>query len=131
MPIPENWKNVRIAHEAMQVGHLANVHRLVSRLVRKQQDGTLGQPDPNAGPEDTDVGVNVGNSIVNNYQLPGGKKPSMMRKIAWTAIALLAGGGIGSTLVPLAIEWLTSPTPPPAASFDDENTKYRIGVSGE
>ncbi|MFH1184690.1 MAG: hypothetical protein V1755_06580 [Chloroflexota bacterium] len=62
--LKQNWANVRLAHEAMMLDKLQHDGRLIRRLARKTQDGTLGQAT--AEPEDAEgdeMGVSIGNTI--------------------------------------------------------------------
>jgi len=102
--------------------------RLVERLVRKQQDGTLGQP---GGPDasEADEMIQVGD---NHYTaLPaaaGGGTGGLGTALALGAGLLAASGaGVGGAMWLLA-DRVTEPTPSvaPANPGPDTDTRYRL-----
>lgn len=125
---------IRQAEKLLQAAGLDRRGRLVERLVKKTQDGSLGQSTPD-DPGADDV-IQVGD---NHYTvLPQDPAPHIAaaapgttgKTLATVAAALLAGAG-GM--------WALSPTPPaetdppPAVAKDtpgkpttDSNTKYRL-----
>jgi hypothetical protein len=115
------WYQTKLAGEAGTLNGMLLQGNLVRRLVRKTQNGTIGQQttEPEDKAED-DMGVRVGDEI--NYHLhqqqpaaaaaatPTGGLSSFARAAALVAMGAGAGGA------PLIASWLLKPSqqPPPA-----------------
>lgn len=140
---PQTWpdrlleKSIGILHAERLMGAKAidRRGRLVERLVRKTQDGTLGEATADdSGAEDV---IQVGD---NHYTvLPAETQPtqpasgSAAKTLATALAALLAGGGgVGATMWALSPE--TAAHVPPAAhapetpcpAAADRDTRYRL-----
>jgi hypothetical protein len=113
------------ADKGLQLAKDRSRQQLVNRLVRKLQNGTMGQAT--LEPEDEDVetmGVNVGNTVHHHYTPPPSKPAGVLPKLAMAAGLVAAGAGMG------ALPWVasmlkSSDSPPPAA---DTDTQYEIGL---
>jgi len=115
----------------------------VRRLVKKQQDGTLGQPDEDGMAETDDTNVTIGDtytfhgaaeqaaagpitpttpttpSLPQPTEQPVTQPPpglSAKKAALWAALALAAGGGLGAGTLALYT----------ALSADDTNTLYSL-----
>ncbi len=122
----ENHSQFLVAGEAAQLEKLLRQHQLVERLVKKRQDGTIGQPTEEPG-DGEDVGVSVGNTI--NHYYPTQTQPaaapvasspgaavapaatSDWKKALALAAALLGGSGVG-----VAVPWALGAFNKPAAT---------------
>jgi hypothetical protein len=134
---PVNWKE-RLADKAVRLRLLERLQtgskfnrqaKIVERLVRKQQDGTLGKPEANAAAEQDEV-ITVGDQIQYHYhgsaKEQSAKKSSGLAKAAILA-AGIATGGIGLGAAPIVIDMLTKP----AASTDtDTDTTVDLEIIG-
>ncbi len=128
--LKQRWTGTRLAHEAMGLNQLNEQGRLVRQLVRKTQQGTLGQvsQDDIKG-EDM---IHVGDVTVNQTApvAPAAATPMWQKAIA--SVALLAGGvGIGG-----GVPWLLGAFDKPAAeqttpAFTDADTQYRFSILPE
>ncbi|MHC4180494.1 MAG: hypothetical protein ACYSWU_23575 [Planctomycetota bacterium] len=106
--LKKNWINTRLAHEAAVLEKLQAEGAMVRRLVRKTQDGTLGQAT--SEPEDTgDMGVEVGNETTHNHYYAKPAATSSLAKAAMAAALLGSGVGAGFA-IPWALGMLTPPT---------------------
>lgn len=103
----ENHSQFLVAGEAAQLEKLLRQNAIVERLVKKRQDGTIGQPtqEPQDRSLGEDVGVSVGNTI-NHYYPPPIQQPAAALDAASpgspaapaAASASATKAGIGKTL---------------------------------
>lgn len=63
---------IHTATDAAILAGLVEQGKLVRRLVRKTQDGTIGK-ESGTMPEEEDTSINVGDMIIHNYQSPDTK----------------------------------------------------------
>ena len=114
--LKKNWMNTRLAHEAVVLEKLQKDGSVVRRLVRKNQDGTLGKAT--SEPEDADdMGVAVGNETTHNHYYAKPNGVSVLAKAAITAALLGSGVAAGA-----AIPWLLGMLNPPAAETPVDTT---------
>jgi hypothetical protein len=117
------YGNLMLAQRAAGLDQTRQEARLVRRLVRKTQDGTLGrptsEPEDGAEAEEDDVGVRIGDEI-HYHASPaaagqsGAIRPAM--KIAAVIAGLLGSAGLGLGLGALGRPAEPSPQiAPPAA----------------
>lgn len=129
---------IKHTHQIKQLFNLHNVQRLdkqnalVRRLVKKTQDGTLGQPT-SADEEDADVAedseddkVQFGDNVVNYTstepaQQVAAKLPSLL---PYVLAAALGGGGLGAAATALPL--LLKPQEPPKVITTDTDTLYDL-----
>jgi hypothetical protein len=69
-----------MAYDGMVLDGINRRGRLVERLVKKTQDGTIGQPGPDK-PQEADMGVRVGSDDVthNHYEVAAPAAPDSRR----------------------------------------------------
>lgn len=125
---------------------------LVRRLVRKQQDGTIGQPEGNAMPDEEDdtPDINLG-EIYNYINAPEGPKDTtpggvntqppqangtLAKAILPIALSTLIGGGLGGLGVGLISgAFSRTPTAAPAPVIPspgpDRDTQFDLRFRGE
>lgn len=125
-----NWREkliqrrqgVRMAHDLMQIAKDGSRQRVVERLIRKQQDGSLGRPD---GEDDMgDIQVVAGDLTVEQPR----PRTSKLASAILGAAVLAAGAGLGAG-IPLGWE-LLQPTPPPVApaKSEDRDTLFELDL---
>jgi len=85
--VASNWINTRLGHEGLMMDKIQKEGALVRRLVRKTQNGTVGQAtdEPEDAEEADPVGVMIGNEI--HYH---GPQPKILSD------AETPGGGAGT-----------------------------------
>jgi len=118
--LKKNWANTRLAHEGLALERMQRQGALVERLVRKTQDGTLGQSTDEPEDEVDEMGVAIGNEIHYHYGPSESPAPSPQAptpsKLATAAKLAAIMAGCGS--VPLAgvglHSLLSGPDEPPA-----------------
>jgi hypothetical protein len=131
--------HIKLGERAYQLEKDHGRQRLVERLIRKTQDGTLGQATGNEEPDiaKDDMSVLVGdtkNITHHHYPPPAPSVPvqpepakdsvSTMGKWAlagWLLAAVLGGGTLAAFMMRG-----NSTTQSPAASSDDSNAKYGL-----
>lgn len=114
----DTWSKLSGMHIAGNVLSMLKLDKqasLVRRLVRKTQDGTVGQKDDNM-PEEDDTQVRVGDET--HIHLPSqdaAKKPSALSKLLPLVLSgVLAGTGVTAPVwLPTLINWLTPPATQP------------------
>lgn len=89
-------------------------NKIVEDQVRAQQLEAGYGP----GEADDDMGVSIGNTFNNTYQVPEKSKGSLLKKLVVGAVTLAAGGAAGFATSLL----LGSAEPPPAAVDTDTDT---------
>jgi hypothetical protein len=128
----QHWFGIKLGHQAAALDGIAKQGRLVRRLVRKTQDGTLGQAtsEPEDLPEDDDMGVRVGDEI--NYHLHQPQSAPASGGLASAArTALLVGLGAAAGAGPL-VAWNAlrpAATPPTPAAVQPGIDPLRYGFS--
>jgi hypothetical protein len=144
----------RINKADAQIEQLSNVmnlmrldkqNALVRRLVKKQQDGTLGQPDQAGDGEEggddvaEDDKVNFGDTVHNIYTLTdalqGKAAPSAAAGVAKSTLPLIlaaaiGGGGFGAALMALPALWKGTKPPTVITTDTDTDTRYTLEFSG-
>lgn len=133
----KSWKDrivgQRILHDSIAQNNLSRQALFVQRLVRKTQNGTLGQvteePEDKLLSGDDEMNFKVGDDIV--LQMPDTKPKSIMPSTVnpfWASLATAGLLGAGY----FANEYLNKPTPPvvdqpPAVvTSPDTNTQYKM-----
>ena len=131
MQLGEQFGQLHLAHDAAGLDNLQRKQRVVERLVRKTQDGTLGQVDPTSdeSPEE-DMGVSVGNRTVHNYYgQPAAEAAtvggSLIKRVGLAAALLAAGGGVGAA-VPWLLERLQVQPAAVAPQAADKDTLFDL-----
>ncbi len=124
---PDNWRDrllsdsvkIRQAERVGMIQKLARQSRLVRRLVRKTQDGTLGQPTPET--DGADDMIQVGD----NHYHPALAGTGALKTAALLAGLLAGGGGIGSAVTWYSLQprFDAVASPPPTA---DADTRYEL-----
>jgi hypothetical protein len=125
--------DLRNANEAVALQDMMNNRRLISRLVRKHQDGTLGKPTPEVDAAvdaaEADMGIRIGDEVHNHYPSPPPQpkpepepKPQEAKKplhpLAAAALGAAAMGSVAAILFALNRQEPAKPT-------DDAATKIR------
>jgi hypothetical protein len=111
----KNQEQINQLHDVLSTVRLDKQNALVRRLVRKTQDGTLGQPgdsgDDSSAEEDESVDndkVNFGD-VTNTYNLAGAAKDAVEKAAPslWPYIlaAALGGSGLGAAAMALPMAW--------------------------
>lgn len=133
---PANWKEklaqlwyeTKVADLALQLDKDDRRQRSVERLIRKTQDGTLGEVS-SQDDEDESMGVSVGNeTITNNYHQPQTPSKSSSVATALVAAGLTAAGiGVGAA-APIAAWNLTRQQASPSEVIQDTDTDTKYGL---
>ncbi len=118
--LTKNWVNTRLAHEAVAIDRTQQQANLVQRLVRKTQNGTLGEET--VEPEDIEgMGVAVGNETHNHYYpAAAGLLPKVVLISALIASGVVAGV-FGAWM-------MRQPATPVVESPSDEHPQYDVGL---
>jgi hypothetical protein len=124
--------------EVMDVLRLDKQNALVRRLVKKQQDGTLGQPTTESDETDAegsddmaeDDKVNFGDTTHNVYTIADQGK-SVAEKAAGSLLPIilasaLGGGGLGAAAMALPALLKDDPPPVVTPSDTDTDTQYLL-----
>lgn len=123
-----------MAKETFHLGKLNNQSALTQRLVRKNQDGTLGQPDPEGTTTDMPGDIKVGDQypvVVVPPSQPQSAGIGTLGTVALTAASILGTGGIGAGAAylmnklmspPAAVVPATPPGAPQGGNFTDTST---------
>jgi hypothetical protein len=139
----KNQEQINQLREVLNVTRLDAQNALVRRLVKKTQDGTLGQATVESG--DTaaeeasndmaeDDKVNFGDTI-NNYTTTAAEPAkSVVEKAASSVLpmilaAALGGGGLGAAAV--ALPSLLKKDPAPVVMTTDAGTQYALEFSDD
>lgn len=138
---------VRMLNTLMDMDRLQEQARLVRRLVRKTQDGTLGKPDSDADQSEAeDMGAyQVGDNIHYHYPAspeqsspppqatpPQPAVPSWLKSALLVAAAAAAGAGVPALWRQMQDQPNTTVVVPPGVDTDtDTDTQYEIGLSQE
>ena len=133
--IAKKWMQLKIAERAEGLSGIMRQRDSVHRLVRKQQDGTLGQPDTGSEhmPEDDDTSVQVGDPTYNHYHgATPGPLPSRGRLSDLALAAILGGAAV--TWLPGLINRPETPVDQPGAPekapvATDRVNEYELGIS--
>ncbi len=126
----KRWFGTQLAHKAANVNQLYEQGRLVRQLVRKTQQGTLGQVSE--GDIEGEDMIHVGDVTVNQTAPVASAAVTPMWQKALASVALVAGGaGIGG-----GIPWLLGAFERPAVEqtapvFTDADTQYRLSILPE
>lgn len=134
----DQWWGVKIADQALQVAKDQNRQQIVSRLIRKTQDGTLGKQTVEPGDEEgADMGVHVGD-VIHQPPPPSPQTSPWVKAAVGAAIGFATAGPIGAALaLPSIIEAFKS-TPAPVVQpvtpattktpeFEDTLFELRLG----
>jgi len=115
------WAGLKYADYGLQIEKDSRRQDLVERLIRKTQDGTLGQPtgEPLLG---DDMGVTVGDTISNHYHQES-RGIGLAGKIALSVALLAAGAGAGAVIPALLADKAETP---PTIETTDTDTRYGI-----
>lgn len=124
--------------DVLNVMRMDKQNALVRRLVKKQQDGTLGQPTTESGGEDAegsddmaeDDKVNFGDTTHNVYTIADQGK-SVAEKAAGSLLPIilasaLGGGGLGAAAMALPALLKDDPPPVVTPSDTDTDTQYLL-----
>jgi hypothetical protein len=124
--------------EVMDVLRLDKQNALVRRLVKKHQDGTLGEPTAECGDQDAEGGdamaeddkVNFGDTTHNVYTITEPAK-SVTEKAASSLLpivlaAALGGGGLGAAAMALPALLKKDPAPVVVPQGTDTDTQYLL-----
>lgn len=148
-PDPDNARIPQAVRQRVGIGSLTDLfsvlrmekqNALNRRLVRKTQDGTLGNPGPDNEGDEDDMGTvaNVGDQYIYNYQQPGNAPApassggSGLKTAAIAGLSALTAGGLATMLpylLPLLLfpkEEPAQPTNPPAVESVDTDTLYDL-----
>ena len=120
--IVRGWMGTRLAHEALQVQKDARRQTIVERLIRKTQDGTLGQKDAHAEVEP--MGVHVGDITNHHYPPAARQQTGTLAKLAVVAALVAGGAGLGA-----GGPWLLDALQPPPADVtqpSDQDTLFDL-----
>ncbi len=131
------WFEMRLANEAAMILHGANGRKLLHRLAKKTQDGTLGKTDPSVDQQlgSEDMQIRIGDEVHNHYQQEPPQVASQptpasgIKRAAMIAALVAGGGGIGAA-VPMVLDAMKPATPPAAVTPTDENTQYELHIGG-
>lgn len=121
--MPEtNSDRLRSAREAAQIGKLTAQELLTRRLVRKTQNGTVGQAT--IEPEDGEsVNIHIGDKVT---QPPGTTGLGKAARVVALGAAILGAGGLGAAGTAIVGKLLS----PPAAATDTD-TRYSLELVPE
>lgn len=125
--LAELWYQTKLANDALQIDKDSRRQRSVERLVKKTQDGTLGQATAEPMDDDDDT-VSVGNEIHHHHPAPPTPlppKPSVAKSLAAAGLAA-AGLGIGAA-APIAV-WNLTKDATEVIEGDDTDTKYGLKI---
>lgn len=129
--------------EVMDVLRLDKQNALVRRLVKKQQDGTLGQPTTEGDQKDTegsddmaeDDKVNFGDTTHNVYTIADQGKTVAEKAVGSLLPIILAsalgGGGLGAAAMALPALLKEDPPPVVMTSDTDTDTQYLLEFAQE
>jgi hypothetical protein len=125
----KNQEQINQLHEVLSTLRLDKQNAMNRRLVRKTQDGTLGQPDTgDAAVEDEDETVSFGDTT-NTYNVAGQAKDTIAKAapsvLPYVLAAALGGTGLGAAAMalPSVLKLLNPPAATQALDFD---TKYNL-----
>ena len=123
----KNQEQINQLHEVLALTRIDKQNALVRRLVKKQQDGTLGQPDTgDAAVSEEEETVSFGDTT---YNISGGPAKVVDKTIPsilpYVLAAALGGAGLGAAA--LAIPALLKPAATVQAAGADTNTEYNLG----
>lgn len=123
------WYKTKVADYALQIDKDDRRQRILERLAKKTQDGTLGEATAEPSDAGDDMGVAVGNEIHHHHQQPKAEPASTVAKTLATAGLAAAGLGAGISAPILAYN-LTRPDKPAQAdtAFVDTDTQYGLRV---
>lgn len=134
----KSQEQINQLHEVLSTLRLDKQNALVRRLVRKTQDGTLGQvtadePDDTTGntlsEEELDK-VSFGDTTTYNVTEPtpaaATKTPSV---IPYVLAAALGGTGLGAAA--MALPYILKTTPAAVQQADDTDTQYTLDFKKE
>ncbi len=105
------WWQMKIAERMGSMASIMGQNQLVRRLVKKNQDGTLGKTK--AGRDDDEMGdtqINVGDSTHHHYETPGKGRLGTIAKLAIGA-GLLGTGAGASIAIPMLANALKKDPP--------------------
>jgi hypothetical protein len=139
----KSQEQIHQLHDLLNVTRMDKQNALVRRLVKKQQDGTLGQPTTESG--DTGGGdgeegggddmaegdkVNFGDTTHNVYTITEPGK-SVAEKAAGSLLPIilasaLGGGGLGAAAMALPALLKNDPAPVVVPQDTDTDTKYLL-----
>jgi len=135
----KNQEQINQLHRVFSVLRLDKQNALVRRLVRKTQDGTLGQPTADTGDAapaegdemsddlETDK-VNFGD-VHNNYTVA---QPATAKSASlWPMILAATLGGCGLGAAAMALPALLKPEPQPTIVTTDTDTQYSLEFSSD
>mgnify|MGYP001346075311 CR=1 FL=1 len=120
----KNQEQINQLHDVLSTLRLDKQNAMNRRLVRKTQDGTLGQPETgDAAVEDEDETVSFGDTT-NTYHIAKAA-PSIL---SYVLAAALGGAGLGAAAmaIPAVMKMLNPPAAVQTAGFEDLNTKYNL-----
>ena len=122
----KNQEQINQLHEVLSTVRLDKQNALNRRLVRKTQDGTLGQPEKGdeTVSEEDDGTVSFGDTTYNiSGPEPTVKPASSM--LPYLLAAALGGTGLGAAAVALPASWKVL-NPPPVTQPSDADTQYDL-----
>ena len=121
----KSQEQINQLHEVLAVTRLDKQNALVRRLVRKSQDGTLGQPETgDAAMKEEEETVSFGD-ITNTYNIPATAAKATSSIWPYLLAAALGGTGLGAAAMALPAVWKAM-NPPAATQALDFDTKYNL-----
>jgi len=129
--LAKNWMGTRLAHEAVALNKLNEQGKLVRQLVRKTQQGTLGQvSDGDIEGEDM---IHVGDMTINQNIPANGTSPVRVAgsdglKKALVSAALVAGGAGAGVGIPWLAGLFDQPVAVETPIYTDANTRYELSI---
>jgi len=117
--IAKKWMSLKIAERADGLASVRQARRSTHRLVRKMQDGTLGESDQMP---DEDDSINIGDP---QYHYHGQQQRGQGNQLATLALAAVLGA-VGANWLPLLIKPST-----PAVDATDRVNEYELSIGTE
>lgn len=120
---------IRQATMASGLARLGKMSALNRRLVRKMQDGTLGEQTAEPEDEETD-NVHVGDVTIYQPPAPPAKSAGVLPTAALAAASLLGGAGLAAAVLTL-FRPPAAPVAPTAQAATDTDTRYQLRLVDE
>lgn len=115
--IAKKWMGLRIAERASGLAGIRAAARSTRRLVRKTQDGTLGQPDE---PMEDEESISIGDPQYHYH----GQQQGQSNLLPMVLAAIL--GGFGAKYLPVFNS--QEPAPPEATAGTDRVNEYELSI---
>ena len=132
---PENWKaklaelwyQTKLADTGVQIEKDLRRQKSIERLVKKTQDGTLGQATSEPMDEESET-VNVGNEIHHHHGQPKTTSP-LVKGIATAGLAVAGlGAGVAAPIAAWNLTRKIAPAVTEQPTMEDTDTKYGIRI---